>query len=49
MAKQIYGLNYDYIEKHGTYLLLDRAEGLSSEDLAAIQIKMIQSTPFLDC
>jgi len=42
MMKQIYGLKYDYIDNHGTYLLLDSEEGLKSENLAEIEAKMIQ-------
>ena len=39
----IYGLHSEYLENQGTYLMLYKDEGISIKELAALQVKMLQS------
>jgi hypothetical protein len=39
----IYGLQYDYIKENEMYLLFTREEGLASQDLSALQVKMLEA------
>ena len=39
--KEIYGLTYDYIERQGSILQLSKGEGIHSEELSWIQVKML--------
>jgi hypothetical protein len=43
MHSQLYGLQYSYVNKNGLYLVLNREPELELQDLAEIQIKMLQT------
>jgi hypothetical protein len=43
MKSNIYHLQYDYIEKNGTQIIMEAVPELASTDLAEIQVKMLQS------
>jgi hypothetical protein len=42
LMRQLFGLEYDYIEQQGHYIVFYRESGLHSTDLAELQVKMLQ-------
>jgi hypothetical protein len=43
VIQEIYGLRYEFVHRHGHYMMLHRETGLFREELSELQLKMLES------
>jgi hypothetical protein len=43
MGNEIYGLNYDFTHQHGVFLAFSKQEGIHSNELIELHVKMLQA------
>jgi hypothetical protein len=43
VIQEIYGLRYEFVHRHGHYMMLHRETGLFREELSGLQLKMLES------